>query len=52
MELFIYESGVLKSEMTLFPKDTIAFEMPFLKSIDIDDEEDFLLAEYIAKMGL
>ncbi|QGM31024.1 acylneuraminate cytidylyltransferase family protein [Bacillus sp. N3536] len=39
----------LKNTKSFLTKDTVAFEMPKSRSMDIDTEEDFLLCEYLQK---
>ena len=47
--IVVIDMGVLKEEFTLFPENCVGFEMPPDRSIDIDTEDDFKIAEYLLK---
>ena len=51
LEGTIYASrvNVLKERRSFYHDDTIAYEVPKWKSIEIDDLEDFLMVEAIVK---
>ena len=47
--IFISYVDILKKYKTFYTPKTIAYIMPPERSIDIDNEFDFLLAEFILK---
>ncbi len=45
--IYILDTDLLKSKRTYYSDNTIGYEMNWLDSVDIDTQEDFLLAEYL-----
>ena len=47
--IYISETQVLLEEKTFYHENTIGYEVPKWKSLEIDDEIDFILTEAIMK---
>lgn len=47
--IYIWRRQTLFSKTPLFNKKTIIYEMPFFRSIDIDDQNDFEMVKWIMK---
>ena len=50
--IYIWKRQTLFSKTPLFNKKTIIYEMPFFRSIDIDDQNDFEMVKWIMKRKL
>ena len=50
--IYIWNRMNLLSSKKLITKNTIFFQMPYSRSIDIDDEFDFMMVKYILKNNL
>jgi CMP-N,N'-diacetyllegionaminic acid synthase len=49
--VYIFNIKYLRENRTYFGSKTYGYRMPDIRSIDIDNEEDFLIAEAILKLG-
>lgn len=47
--IYMVNTSWFKRKKVLFDEDTIGFEMPKLKSVDIDDYEDWVIAEALMR---
>ncbi len=45
--IYVWKCDFLKKNKTLFSNKTITYEMPFQRSIDIDDKDDLRYVKYI-----
>ena len=50
--IYIWNRNSLLSSIKTINKKTILFEMPYSRSIDIDDELDFMMVKYILQKKL
>lgn len=50
--IYAIRKSFLESKQKIIDNETIIYEMPKLNSIDIDDEEDFIICESLIKAGL
>ncbi len=50
--IYLYRTEIFLSYRTFFPPKTMAYEMSYIDSIDIDDLDDFQLVECIVDNGL
>ncbi len=49
---YIFRINYLKNKSHFFSKKTVSYIIPKFRAIDIDEIEDFKLAEYIKKSNL
>ena len=47
--IYLTKAEIILKQKTFFPKNTIGYEMPYKRSIDIDDEFDFFICDKILK---
>lgn len=50
--IYVWQRNALMNSESVFLADTLLYEMPRERSIDIDDEFDFEVAHYLASKGL